>query len=150
VSKKHPGKPFPQPHAGTVSNRQQFTTVESKTWSGPIPSPQALQGYEMIVPGAADRILKIAEAQTAHRIAMESTVIRGDSKRSYLGLLAGFVLSTMVVGGGIYLIAVGHDWAGSGLVGLNLTGLAAVFVYGSRARQAERQRKMENRPRPPG
>lgn len=104
----------------------------------------------MIVPGAADRILKIAETQTAHRIAMESTVIRGDSKRSYLGLLAGFVLSTMVTAGGIYLIAVGHDWAGVGLVGMNLSGLATVFVYGSHARQAERRRKMENHPRPPG
>lgn len=105
----------------------------------------------MLVPGAADRILKIAEAQTAHRIDMESTVIRGDSKRSYLGLLAGFVLSTMVIAGGIYLIAVGHDWAGVGLVGLNLTGLAAVFVYGSRAREAQRRRNvtLTRAPNPP-
>ena len=101
----------------------------------------------MIVPGAADRILQLTETQTAHRIAMERTVIRGDSRRSYLGLCAGFTLSAMVIGGGIYLIATGHDWAGSGLVGLNLTGLAAVFVYGSRARQAERERKMERMPR---
>jgi len=132
----------PRPQVGGASNRQHIATVETKTWSGPIPPPQTLEGYEMLVPGAADRILKVAEAQTAHRIDMESTVIRGDSKRSYLGLLAGFVLSTMVIAGGIYLVALGHDWAGAGLVGLNLTGLAAVFVYGSRLRQAALRREM--------
>jgi len=134
---------------GGVSNRRHIATVETKTWSGPIPPPQTLEGYEMLVPGAADRILKLAETQTAHRIDMESTVIRGDSKRSYLGLIAGFALSTMVIAGGIYLIAIGHDWAGVGLVGLNLTGLAAVFVYGSRIRQAALRREMTHHPHPP-
>lgn len=119
------------------------TTVTAATWSAPIPPPVVIQQYEEILPGSADRILKMAEGQAGHRIELERTVVSGDSKRSYIGLFLGFFLSMMVIGGGIYLIANGHEWAGSGLIGLNLVGLASVFVYGSRSRRAEREQKSE-------
>ena len=56
-------------------------------------------------------------------------------------LAAGFVLSLLGIGGSIYLIATGHDWAGVTLGGINLTGLAGVFVYG--ARRAGQRRNAE-------
>ena len=85
----------------------------------------------------------MAERQSEHRIQIDKMVITGGSKRSYLGLVAGFALSAMVVGGGIYLIATGHDWAGASLVGLNLAGLAGVFVYGSKSSRDEQLRAIE-------
>ncbi|MYH02114.1 MAG: DUF2335 domain-containing protein [Nitrospira sp. SB0675_bin_23] len=93
---------------------------KSVSWSGPIPPPSALEGYENIIPGSANRILEMAEKQTEHRIELEKIVIQGDTKRSYVGLIAGFILSAMVIVGGIYLISTGHDWAGGVLVGLDL------------------------------
>ena len=77
----------------------------------------------------------MAEKQSDHRMLMERKIISGDSNRSYLGLGAGFILSVMVILGGFYLIFQGHDLAGSVLIGLNLVGLAGVFVYGSNTRQ---------------
>ena len=117
--------------------------VMSESWSGPFPPPSVIEKYEDMVPGAADRILKMTENQTAHRIEIEKIVIRGDSTRSYLGLIFGFILSMAVISGGIYLVANGHDWAGGVLIGLDLIGLASVFVYGSRSRRAERERMIE-------
>ena len=49
----------------------------------------------------------------------------------------------MVIGGGIYLIASGHDFAGATLIGINLVGLATVFVYGSSNRRHEQQPDVE-------
>jgi hypothetical protein len=43
----------------------QQTTVQ---FSGPLPGPQTLQGYEQILPGAAERIMALAERQAAHRM----------------------------------------------------------------------------------
>ncbi len=40
-------------------------------FSGPLPSPQTLEGYENSVPGSAERILKMAESQVYHRQDME-------------------------------------------------------------------------------
>ena len=117
--------------------------VMSESWSGPFPPPSVIEKYEDMVPGAADRILKMTENQTAHRIQIEQMVIRGDSIRSYIGLIFGFILSMTVISGGIYLVANGHDWAGGVLIGLDLIGLAGVFVYGSRSRRAEREQMAE-------
>jgi hypothetical protein len=93
----------------------------------------------------------MAEKQQEHAynldrtaIGIEQTVIVGDSRRAYLGLAAGFIISALGIGGGIYLIATGHDWAGLALAGVNLTGLVGVFVYGSKARRDERNRNAEN------
>ena len=80
----------------------------------------------------------MAEDQSAHRIQIENAVVAGDIKSGHWGLAAGFILSALVIAGSIYLIATGHDWAGSALIGLNIVGLAGVFVYGTHTRRADR------------
>ena len=119
----------------------------SASWEGPLPPPNALQQYEEIVPGAAARILDMAERQSNHRIQLEKTVIVGDSRRSNMGLIFAFLLSAAIIGVGAYLIMNDHDWAGASLIGLDLVGLATVFVYGTRSRRAERERKSKVMPR---
>ena len=75
---------------------------------------------------------------------MERTIIFGNSRRAYLGLLAGFIISVLGIGGGIYLIDAGHDWAGLSLAGINLTSLVGIFVYGAKARRDGRNRDVES------
>ena len=127
-----------------VPSESSQTKIESASWLGPLPPPGALRLFEDVVPGSAERILAMAERQADHRIQMERRIIRGDFTQSYLGLAAGFILSTMVILGGIYLISLGHDWAGGGLIGLNLVGLAGVFVDGSNIRRLPRRELAEN------
>ena len=95
---------------------------------GPLPPPHALREYEEIIPGAADRILTMAERQSEHRMHIENN----DSRRSYLGLAAGFLLSLAIIGAAIYLIVRGEAWVAVSLIGINVAALAGVFVYGSR------------------
>lgn len=85
----------------------------------------------------------MAEKQLDHRMQMEEAVVKGDSMRSYLGLIAGFILSAAIIAGGVFLVVNGHDWAGGLLVGGNIVGLAGVFVYGTHSRRAEREHKAE-------
>jgi uncharacterized membrane protein len=113
----------------------------AESWSGPLPPPSALQQYENAIPGSAERMLVMAERQEEHRINIEKTQVTGELRRSYWGLAAGFVLSALVIGGGIFLVATGHDWAGATMIGLNLVGLASVFVYGSRMRHREEEQQ---------
>ena len=37
-------------------------------FAGPLPPPQLFEGYERVCPGAADRILTMAELQTRSRV----------------------------------------------------------------------------------
>ena len=68
---------------------------------------------------------------------LERSVINEGLKRSHRGLTFGLVLSAMVILGGIFLIYLGHDWAGVSLIGINLVGLAGVFVYGTNSRRTQ-------------
>jgi uncharacterized membrane protein len=108
------------------------------SWSGPLPPPGAFQLYEDALSGSAGRILAMAEKQMTHRISIESIALNGNIKRSNWGLAAAFVLSVIVIVGGIYLVTLGYDWAGGSLVGMNLIGLAGVFIYGTNSRRAQR------------
>ena len=115
----------------------------SEQYSGPLPRPIDLQEYDRVVPGSADRILKMAENQAIHRQQLEKTVISGDSKRAFCGLWIGAFVALCVLGGAVFLIFEGHDWAGSAIAGLDIVGLVSVFVYGTVSRRHERVQKAE-------
>lgn len=48
--------------------------ITETSWRAPLPPPHALEHYERILPGAADRVLRMAERQLDIREARESTV----------------------------------------------------------------------------
>lgn len=115
--------------------------IQRSAWQGPVPPPDVLRQYDEAAPGAANRILKMAENQSGHRIRLEGVVVNGDSRRAYLGLSAGFLVALTVIGCGTFLIYTGHDWAGASLVGLDLASFVGVFVYGTKVRRDERRQK---------
>jgi uncharacterized membrane protein len=120
--------------------RQQLE-IRGATFSGPIPPPDLLREYNEIIPNGADRIVTMAENQSAHRITLERRVVFGDDVRAYLGLGTAFIVAVF----GLYLsyrvIMAGHDLAGSALGAVDLASLVSVFIYGTRARRQERARK---------
>lgn len=121
------GQPV-EPLTEATSPHADVTAVRA-SWCAPLPPPNALARYNDVLPGAAERILQMAERQQEQdhnaqmeAIGIERTVVVSDARRAYLGLLAGFIIFLLVISGGIYLIASGYDWAG--IVQLALTCLA--------------------------
>jgi uncharacterized membrane protein len=95
------------------------------------------------MPGAAERILMMAETQMHHRHQMENKVTSSDINRSYAGLLSGAVISLTCVIGGVTAIFLGHDTAGATVATASVAALAGVFVYGTGMRRAERADRRE-------
>ena len=123
----------------------------SRSRSAPIPPPGDFERYEAILPGAADRILTMAEKAQGRRhdrarmaLETERLVVQGESRRSFLGVVAAFIISLLCIGGGVYLIANGQVWAGTALVGFDLAGLVAVFIYGTNSRRTEFRGRVED------
>ncbi len=104
--------------------------VSQEYFSGPIPPPSVMRQYEEILPGSAERILKMAENQSSHRISMESKIIPRQQRESTLGQIFGFILSLLLIGYGIYAMKEGHAWIGGIIVTVTLVSLAALFVVG--------------------
>jgi len=125
-------------------NTSQVPSVRTElaAYSGPLPKPEHFERYEQTLPGAADRILQMAEAQSKHRQSLESLIVNSDIKNSHRGQTLGFILSVTGLGCATYLIATGQQGqqiAGTVLGGTALVSLVSVFVYGSTARRRERE-----------
>lgn len=125
-----------------AKNSNQIVCQEAH-YRGPIPLPSMLAEYEAILPGSADRILTMAENQSAHRIEIEKIAIKARARDSLLGIVAGFLIGVSALGASAFVIVNGHTFAG-GLIGTTgLAGLVGVFIYGTRENKAERERKSQ-------
>jgi len=99
-----------------------------------------LAGYEKVLPGAADRIVRMAEReQEEHlyrqRLTVENAVARSrDGQRFALAIALAVLLVSAV------LILMGHEVAGTILGSVDLVSLAAVFITG---KITSRRQKLE-------
>ena len=112
--------------------------VQSVEYSGPLPPPAVLQRYDQVVPGAAERLLRMAENQSKHRQELERIVVRSGSRDSLLGIIAGVLVSCGFLWLTYYAISRGHVITGSFLGTVNIVSLVGVFVYGTRTKRRER------------
>jgi uncharacterized membrane protein len=110
-------------------------------YQGALPNPAILEAYERIVPGSAERLIRLAEGQTHHRQGLEQKAIVHELRRSNLGLVVGgiVVLGLEAVAG----LAVTHGQGAGGIfLGAgSLATLGGAFIYGTRSRRAERETK---------
>ena len=123
---------------------QEFHSIERVErrleYSGPLPHPEILSGYEKVLPGSADRILKMAEKQQDHRTSIENKLVNAENQSRLLGLVAGFLIATFGLAGSVYLGNNGKTWASGILSGGTLAGLVTVFVKGSGNNNQEKEK----------
>ena len=67
--------------ADPVSEHDHSIEIVSTRWAGPIPPPDELRQYDGLIPGAAERIMRMWEAQASHRIQAENRRIDQDERR---------------------------------------------------------------------
>lgn len=97
-------------------------------YQGPLPAPRDLEQYERILPGAAERILRMAEKQQDYRIGMEIRSLKTASRQVARGHWMAFILSIILIGVAVALIFAGHPTLGGVIFSTTVVGLAAVFI----------------------
>lgn len=124
-----------EPEADAVREDGTFETV--RDLHGPLPSPVELAAYESIVPGAADRIIQMAEAEQKVRFALQEEMLRDTRKAMRAGQLAGLITFCVFAGSGVLLfrdglIAPGYVMALAPLVAFLLSTIVKrVFNWGT-------------------
>lgn len=124
-----------------TKDKRQTALIQAE-YQGPLPLPDHFRQYDEILPGAAHRILSLAEQQSAHRQYLEKHVIRGDGRRAWCGLIVGFILAGGCIGGGIWLASTGHEVPGATIATFSVASIVGVFIYGTQSRRAERAQQM--------
>jgi uncharacterized membrane protein len=85
-----------------MSNKNQVQTVSQQvTYVGPLPPANEFAKYESALPGAADRILLIAEKEMEHRHKNDDKIIEDSLKMSSRGQIFALIITVLS------LIAVG-------------------------------------------
>ena len=134
-------------HSQHISASWQFT--------GPIPPPGIIGQYNSILPGAADRILSMAEKEQEHRHKMQEKLVdsqvldqkqqRGEKR---LGQFFGFIIGVVSIVGGSWTAVSSSSIATSvagGFIGSSgVVALVSVFVYGRREEQNDQYGKLES------
>ena len=149
------------PHTGgtrkPVIPRGQIIQTE---FSGPMPHPQLLKGYEDVCPGAADRMFRAVEAEAEHRRHMEKSVMEAQVRfhdkqflEARMGQICALIISLAGIMAGTYTAINGHEWAGSAIGVGGIGGIVATFIAGrSRPSKTEdktaNQQQQNNRPNP--
>lgn len=129
VFREEPRDPSQGNHGKAVQLTAEF--------SGPIPHPSLLEGYNQVVPGAAERILKMAEDHSAHQIDMERRAISAARWETHVGQVAAILVTFFAFVAAGYLGYLGHAGAAGTIASTTVVGLATVFITGKRSNKGE-------------
>lgn len=110
----------PQKNNLTPTEKRRITRISAtaRMYSGPIPSADELIMYEKACPGAADRIIAMAESQSKHRQGLETKVVGGNVQREKMGMWMAFTITVLLILIGTYLIIINKP----------VIGFIAIFV----------------------
>ena len=129
ISTNHP------PATPATSIEGQVEIAHSVSVSGPLPPPEFFRAYEDTLPGAADRILAMAERQQEHRQSQESIRLNMNNALVRRGQWMAFLIVIAGVAAGAVLIMFDKPLAGfAALVGTIGT-VAGAYIW-SRRREA--------------
>lgn len=119
-----------------------LTVTEGEMFVGSMPHPDILAGYNAVVPGAAERILKMAENQASHNLEISRIELeqRGDEERHEYNLSSrgqhyALVFVLVALAGAFYCILKDHEVAGAMLGGATMISIVSAFIYGHKKSQ---------------
>ncbi|EAC2511317.1 DUF2335 domain-containing protein [Listeria monocytogenes] len=124
--------------------------IEQSSFKGPLPPAEQLEKYEKVLPGAADRIIKMAEDQAVHRRSQEDKKLqlnkelnemhlKSETVNNNRGLVFAFVLGLLFVIGGFILLIFDKKVSGFVALILPLATLLGTFIY-----RKKQEQKSEN------
>ena len=133
------------PPSGPIGPTQGVMQIGAPATS-PIPPPEQLAQYEQVVPGSADRLIRMAEEQSAARIYLMKAQGRQSDRTQWLA----FILAIWFLAGSVWITLGGFPIVGGILGGLTIGGIVAVFITGKALqKRASEQKIIENAPQTP-
>jgi uncharacterized membrane protein len=117
--------------------RQEFTA----SFSGPLPPPEMLKRYDDVLSGGAERIVRMVEKQSDHRMSLETRVVSADIKRANWGLVTAFIVALAGLGVTVFLAAIGEAVVGGAVGAADFGSVVGVFIYGTSSRRGEREQR---------
>ena len=114
-----------------------MTQIAARVTMGPIPSAEELANYAQVQGDLPERIMRqyerrmaMAEAQTQHRMSMESRVVDNNIVMERRGWWSATGLGVLVLGGSLYLVYAGKSLEGLAGIIMALATLLGLYIWG--------------------
>jgi uncharacterized membrane protein len=104
----------------------------SVSYQGPLPPSKELAGYDQVLPGAANRILAMAEKEAEHRRENQDKLVNASVKNSSRGQIFAFIISILSLVGVALSIYFSMPIASIPSTIIAITGLASIFISKNR------------------
>jgi uncharacterized membrane protein len=104
----------------------------SVSYQGPLPTSREFEGYEQVLPGAADRILAMTEKEAEHRRKNQDKLVNASIKYSGRGQIFALVISILSIIGVGLSIYFSAPIASIAPAIIAVTGLASIFINKNR------------------
>lgn len=95
-----------------------------------MPHPTVLEGYERLVPGAAERILVMAEADAKHQRELEFEALRAAAGEVKRGQFFGLTIGCTALVASVCALYLGSPAVAGVIGGTTVVGLVSVFIVG--------------------
>ncbi|MCS6974524.1 MAG: DUF2335 domain-containing protein [Cyclobacteriaceae bacterium] len=102
---------------------------QTKVYQGIIPPPEAMEHYERVQPGFANRILHLTEQESRHRQKMEKRIVTFSFLTTLFGQLAALVAVLVVCYLCYFAFDKGYSSEATWIAVTVLIGIASVFLY---------------------
>lgn len=136
-SNRRPSAPDKKQPSGKGLQASELSVEKYEAYSGPLPDPRTLEHYNMIIPGAAERILIMAEKHADHYCQMEKELLEvqkrladQDHKQKARGQLYAFFTSLVMTALSAYALWSGHPKVAGAVGTTTIVALVTVFITG--------------------
>jgi uncharacterized membrane protein len=118
--------------------------VREFTYSGPLPPAAELLRYKQVLENAPERILKMVEDQSNHRIKIEDKISSAQVRQSDKAQWMAFTLAILFGGAGLWVTLAGHEAVGGLFGGGTVVALVTTFIVGKNQEKRSLESKRQN------
>lgn len=112
----------------------------SITKKSPLPDAKEFEAYEKVLPGAGDRILRMAENEQKNRIDLnkkeQENFYKSNDKLTIIGVISSMVVSVSGITGAVILGVMGQPWT-AGVIGSLSLGSIVANILKATSRHSE-------------
>lgn len=126
--------------ADQEKNPQQLITLAQGHFSGPLPPPSVLQGYEDVLPGAAERIVHMAEKEQSQRHTLDDSLAASVTRQQERGQWFAFMLGGGALALAAFMVHAGHPIYAIVTTVSSIATLAGALIYRRRSKPEEQSR----------
>lgn len=111
-----------------LSKSKEQPQIIAQHFSGPVPSPQILEQYRLLIPDAPERFMKMAEKNSSHLMDMDKGILKAEVTQTRIGQFLGLFINILFFIACMYALIHNQSWT-AGVIAVAVLGGDAVIAF---------------------